>query len=226
VQWLPPCCRSVVGGALRDLPRYRQVSRSFYRDEPACRPVRDRQPQHRHAACIPLDSQAIRAVPPARKTWRRDYRSHDPAFVDRACSYPETETVAVRLRLYPCSAGVSHAPILIDRFPAVLSAPHDWPDLGPHDCGLSRWCLLEVRSGAVFLVDQTPEAVTFRNGIRLPIEQQKRTPLVPGDRLRIDESEFIVSYEQVTRSRTDLHQRRKLRPIDRPQKREPVVAGR
>jgi hypothetical protein len=91
---------------------------------------------------------------------------------------------------------------------------------------LSRWCLLEVRSGAVFLVDQTPEAVTFRNGIRLPIEQQKRTPLVPGDRLRIDESEFIVSYEQVTRSRTDLHQRRKLRPIDRPQKREPVVAGR
>jgi hypothetical protein len=132
----------------------------------------------------------------------------------------------VRLRLYPCSAGASDAPILVDRFPAVLSAPHDWPDLGPHYCGLSRWCLLEVQAGAVYQVDQTSEAVTFRNGVRLPIEQQKRTPLLPGDRLRIDESEFVVSYEQVTRPRTDLQQRRKLRRIDRPQQREATAAGR
>ncbi len=132
----------------------------------------------------------------------------------------------MRLRLYPCASGASHAPILVDRFPAVLSAPHDWPDLGPHDCGLSRWCVLELQSGAVYQIDQSPEAVTFRNGTRLPIEQQKRIPLQPGDRLRIDEFEFVVSYEQVTRSRTDLHQRRKLRRIDRPQQRETMTAGR
>ena len=152
--------------------------------------------------------------------------SHGPAFVDRVRSHRETEAVAVRLRLYPCSAGTSHAPLLIDRFPAVLSAPRDWPDLGPHDCGLSRWCLLEVRAGAIYQVDQTPNAVTFRNGTRLPIEQQELTPLQPGDRLSIDESEFIVSYEQVTRPSTDLQQRRKLRRIDHPQLRETMAAGR
>ncbi len=132
----------------------------------------------------------------------------------------------MRLRLYPCSAGASDAPILVDRFPAVLSAPHDWPDLGPYYCGLSSWCRLEVRTGAVYQIDQTPEAVTFRNGTRLPIEQQELTPLLPGDRLRIDESEFVVSYEQVTRPSTDLHQRRKLRRIDRPQQIDAVAVGR
>ena len=131
----------------------------------------------------------------------------------------------MRLRLYPCSAGASDAPILVDRFPAVLSAPHDWPDLGPHYCGLSRWCLLEVRAGLVYQIDQTPEAVTFRNGTRLPIEQQELTPLLAGDRLCIEESEFVVSYEQVTRSRTDLNQRRKLRRIDRPQQQDAIAVG-
>ncbi len=132
----------------------------------------------------------------------------------------------MRLRLYPCSAGASDAPILVDRFPAALSAPHDWPDLWPYYCGLSRWCLLEVRAGAIFQVDQTPEPVTFRNGMRLPIEQQELTPLQPGDRLRVAESEFVVSYEQVTRPRTDLHQRRKLRRIDRPPQRKTMATGR
>lgn len=79
---------------------------------------------------------------------------------------------------------------------------------------------------AIFQVDQTPEPVTFRNGMRLPIEQQELTPLQPGDRLRVAESGFVVSYEQVTRPRTDLHQRRKLRRIDRPQQRETMATGR
>lgn len=131
----------------------------------------------------------------------------------------------MRLRLYPCSPRASHVPILVDRFPAVLSAPHDWPDLGPHYCGMSRWCLLEVRAGAIYQVDQSPEAVTFRNSVRLPIEQQELTPLLPGDRLRIDEAEFVVSYEQVTRPSTDLQQRRKLRRIDRPQQRDAITVG-
>ncbi len=86
--------------------------------------------------------------------------------------------------------------------------------------------MLEVRAGAIYQIDQTPEAVTFRNGMRLPIEQQEFTALLPGDRLRIDESEFVVSYEQVTRPRTDLYQRRKLRRIDRPQQRDATTVGR
>jgi hypothetical protein len=86
----------------------------------------------------------------------------------------------------------------VDRFPEILSAPHEWPHLGHRYAGLSEWCILEVVDQTVYLIDRTPDLSTRRNGQMPHPEQDGVIPLLPGDRIQVEEFEFVVSYERLT----------------------------
>lgn len=103
----------------------------------------------------------------------------------------------MRLRLYrlngDAQGGAEHCPMLIDRFPFSICDPAEWTPTNGNSSGFHECCEISQVSETLFITDTSPDGSTRVNGRNVSV-----APMLPGDRIRLDSTEFLVSYERMT----------------------------
>lgn len=103
----------------------------------------------------------------------------------------------MRLRLYRLDAnssdGGKYRPLLIDRFPFSISDPADWNPSGGRSSGIHECCEIDLFGETLFVTDISPDESTQLNGRRVTVAS-----MLPGDRIRLNTTEFLISYERMT----------------------------
>ena len=98
----------------------------------------------------------------------------------------------MRLRLFSVAEQALNPPVIFDRFPASLANPARWNShmsVATDD----EACLIEELNGTFYAVAVGRSVEPLLNGRRFD-----STPLLPGDRLTLGETTFVVSYERMT----------------------------
>jgi hypothetical protein len=98
----------------------------------------------------------------------------------------------MRLRLFNVSEQASKQPVIFDRFPASVVDPAKWT------CGMSaadqgEECLIEEIDGTLYAISTGRSLCPRLNG-----DEFESTPMLPGDRLTLGSTTFVVSYERMT----------------------------
>lgn len=103
----------------------------------------------------------------------------------------------MRLRLYRSSNTVNsrHRPLIIDQFPLVLCDPAEWSTSYGGLSGLHECCEIKQVGNTFYVTDVSADESTQINGC--PVGT---APILPGDRLKLNSTEFLVSYERLTSS--------------------------
>ena len=103
----------------------------------------------------------------------------------------------MRLRLYrlddDSSQNDRHHSVLIDRFPFSLCDPAEWPPVGSGLSGLHECCEITQIGDTLYVTDRSPDASTRINGRSVSV-----APILPGDRMTLNSTEFLISYERTT----------------------------
>lgn len=103
----------------------------------------------------------------------------------------------MRLRLYRLDTGSleggKHHPLLIDRFPFSISDPAGWTPLSGHSVGFHECCRFDQFGYTLFVTDISSDESTQVNGCKVTV-----APVLPGDRIRLNSTEFLISYERMT----------------------------
>lgn len=103
----------------------------------------------------------------------------------------------MRLRLYRINAStVIHdhrQPLIIDRFPYSLCDPTDWQTEFGHSSGENQCCQIELIGDTFYVTDSSPE-----RSIRVNDCVVTCASILPGDRITLKSTEFLVSYERMT----------------------------
>lgn len=103
----------------------------------------------------------------------------------------------MRLRLYRLDGDSSeeskHRPLLIDRFPFSISDPADWTSIGGQSTGIHECCKIDQFGDTLFVTDISPDESTQVNGRSVTV-----APMLPGDRIKLSATEFLVSYERMS----------------------------
>ena len=98
----------------------------------------------------------------------------------------------MRLRLFSLSEWASKAPVIFDRFPASVADP-DRRACGKLSRDLDEACLIEELDGTLYAIASGGSQCPRLNGRTF-----EATPLLPGDRLTLGATSFVVSYERMT----------------------------
>lgn len=103
----------------------------------------------------------------------------------------------MRLRLYRLDRDSSQEakgrPLLIDRFPFSISDPAEWSTTIGNPSGFHECCEISLVGETLFVTDTSPDGSTHINGRSVSV-----APILPGDRITLDSTEFLVSYERMT----------------------------
>lgn len=103
----------------------------------------------------------------------------------------------MRLRLYRLDSNSAekskHRPLLIDRFPFTISDPTDWTPICRRSAGIHDCCRIDLFGDTLFLTDISADESTQINGRSVTV-----APMLPGDRIRLNSTEFVVSYERMS----------------------------
>ena len=103
----------------------------------------------------------------------------------------------MRLRLYRLDGDSSkndrHRPLLIDRFPFSLCDPAEWSPFRIGTSGLHECCEITQIGDTLYVTDRSPDESTRINGRPVSV-----APILPGDRMTLNSTEFLVSYERIT----------------------------
>lgn len=100
----------------------------------------------------------------------------------------------MRARLFPLDDLPGHAPFVLDFYPVFLgTGDHGKLQISEY-ASATRRCQIQLEHGTLVAIDLDSSEGTWVNGE--PIE---RAPLLPGDRIHIGQSAFVVSYERLSR---------------------------
>lgn len=103
----------------------------------------------------------------------------------------------MRLRLYRLDGNSAeesrHRPLLIDRFPFTISDPTDWTPICRRSAGIHDCCRIDLFGDTLFVTDISPDESTHVNGRSVTV-----APMLPGDRIKLSATEFLVSYERMS----------------------------
>lgn len=103
----------------------------------------------------------------------------------------------MRLRLYRIDDGTRptsrQRPYVIDRFPHTLFDPSAWSPSLSGSVGLHECCEIIQSDGTLYIIDTSPDESTRVNGRHVPA-----SPILPGDRITLNTTELLVSYERMT----------------------------
>ena len=103
----------------------------------------------------------------------------------------------MRLRLYRLDGDSTrkrkHRTLLIDRFPVSIGDPAEWTLANGNSFGFHECCEIDQIGDTLFVTDTSPDESTRVNGRRVSV-----APMLPGDRLTLNATEFLVSYERMT----------------------------
>lgn len=96
----------------------------------------------------------------------------------------------MRVRLYLVDGCVNHEPIVLDALPIIIgSSPAD--DLVLEGIGLEEChCELSCADKTIMIRDLGSERGTFVNDVSVV-----SAPIMPGDKIKLGNSCFVVSYE-------------------------------
>lgn len=103
----------------------------------------------------------------------------------------------MRLRLYPVNTATDRnngqRPYVIDRFPHTLFDPSGWSPSAIGTGGLHECCEIVLSEGTLYVIDTSPDESTRVNG--RPVHA---AAILPGDRITLNTTELLVSYERMT----------------------------
>ncbi|WP_166827377.1 FHA domain-containing protein [Thalassoroseus pseudoceratinae] len=97
----------------------------------------------------------------------------------------------MRVRLYRQNGSRQFQRVVLDRFPAVLGSSDDAEHIG--DALDGHHCEMAIEDDTLRVRDLESMGGTFVND-----QKVCEAPLLPGDRLRLGEVEFVISYERLT----------------------------
>ncbi len=100
----------------------------------------------------------------------------------------------MRVRLFQQNGSRQFNRVVLDRFPAVLGSSDDTCGLG--DALDGHHCEMAIEDDTLRIRD-----LESLGGIFVNDQQVCEAPLLPGDRLRLGEVEFVISYERLTTQR-------------------------
>ena len=102
----------------------------------------------------------------------------------------------MRLRLYRLDENSAeeskHRPLLIDRFPFTIGDPAGWTPISTPSAGIHDCCRFDLFGDTLFLTEMSADESTQINGRSVTV-----APMLPGDRIRLNATEFLISYERM-----------------------------
>lgn len=103
----------------------------------------------------------------------------------------------MRLRLYRLDGNSAeeskHRPLLIDRFPFTIGDPAGWTPISTPSAGIHDCCRFDLFGDTLFVTDISADESTQINGRSVTV-----APMLPGDRIRLNATEFLISYERMS----------------------------
>lgn len=103
----------------------------------------------------------------------------------------------MRLRLYQINKAedLPQSPVIIDQFPLILYDPAEWSTTFRGMPGLHECCEIRQIDDTFYVTDVSADESTRVNG-----QPATTAPILPGDRLKLNTTEFLVSYERLSSS--------------------------